>query len=424
MKRLLSLFLFLTPCVLAQINFEDYFYTKTLRLDFELAGNAHSSHAYLYQLIEEPYWGGRQNHLDSSLRLGDYLLIIKDITSKKTIYEEGFATLFEEWQDTQEAQEIDCSFPNSIIMPYPKREAQLILIARQEGAFTDTLLQVPFIPGAQSLTKVTPPPFKVDTLLHNAQPENAIDIVILAEGYRAEEMDKFALQSQALADDLFQAQIFKANKERFNIYAIRSISEESGADMPTKDIWVNSYFGASFNTLYSERYLMVKDIRKVRDVASLVPYDQIYLLVNTKKYGGGGIYNFYSICSADGRSNKEVFIHEFGHGFAALADEYYYDGDLLMNYIDQSREPWQKNITTLVHFDQKWKDRLKKDTPIPTPIAEAENYPLGVYEGAAYVSKGVYRSSPDCRMKSNTAEDFCPVCEQAIQALIDFLTHE
>ncbi len=422
MKELLYLLLLLPHLLGAQINFNDYFHPKTLRVDFDLAGNAKTTNAFLFQLIEEPHWGGRQANLDTSLRLGDYLMLLQDAQNGHTIYEEGFATLFEEWQDTKEAQNISRSFPNSIVMPYPKKDAILSIIARKKGEFTDTLMLIPVSPNGKEIVKATPPPFTVDTILYNKAPQNAIDIVVIGEGFRTEEMDKFANESRALAKTLFSSKVFSKNNESINVYAVQSPSLESGADNPKKDEWINSYFDASFNTLYSERYLMVKDIRKVRDVASLVPYDQIYILVNTEKYGGGGIYNFYSICSAYGRANEQVLIHEFGHGFGALADEYYYDDDFLTDYIDQSREPWQKNITTLVDFDQKWADMLKKKTPVPTPAARAKKYPLGVFEGAAYVSKGVYRSSLDCRMKSNTAEDFCPVCERAIQEVIDFLT--
>lgn len=424
-KRIQSLLaVFVLSCTMlnAAVLFNETFEEKTLRVDFVFAGDAEEINAYLTQLIEEPHWGGRQANLDTSLRLGDFLMLLKDAETGMTIYEEGFATLFEEWQDTEEATRIQRSYPNSIIMPYPKAKSELFILKRDNGVFSDTLLSIPVVPNGKEIVKATLPSFKVDTIMQNKHPKNALDIVVLAEGFQTEEMGKFEKLSRELATTLLTSKVFAENKQSINIYSVSAVSEDSGADNPLTDDWRNTYFGASFNTLYSERYLMVTDLQKVRDVAALVPYDQIYIIINTEKYGGGGIYNFYSVCSAYGRSNEEVLIHEFGHGFAALADEYYYDDDFLIDYIDQKSEPWQKNITTLVDFDSKWADMLNKKTPIPTSVEDAEKYPLGVYEGAAYVSKGVYRSSLDCRMKTNTADDFCPVCERAIQEVLDFIT--
>lgn len=424
MKQFVLLFLSLIvmSSADAQIVFDDFFEEKTLRVDFSLTGNAEKTEAWLQQLVEEPYWGGRQARLDTSLRLGSFLMLLKDKTTGKIIYEEGFATLFEEWQDTEEASMINASFPNSVVMPYPKKNCQFYILRRQQGIFNDTILSVPVVSGGKEIVKAALPHFRVDAWSHNTSPKQALDIVILAEGFQKNELRNFRKLSHELCTTLLSSSVFDENRERINFYAVSVVSEESGVDDPLKDIWRNSYFNASFNTLYSDRYLMVKDVQKVRSVAALVPYDQIYIIVNTEKYGGGGVYNFYSICSAYGHSQQEVLIHEFGHGLAALADEYYYDDNIMINYIDTMREPWQKNITTLVDFDSKWADMIEEGTPIPTPLDSAAKYPVGVYEGAAYVSKGVYRSSPDCRMKTNEAKDFCPVCRRCILEVIDFIT--
>lgn len=411
-----------TLCMTAQPSFEQYFYNKTLRVDFDLVGDTDNTEAFLSELIEEPFWGGRQNNLDNSIRLGDYLMVLKDSISQEVIYEEGFATLFEEWQATHEATQFARSFPNSVIMPYPKANATFYIVKRENNSFTDTIMAVPVISHGKEIIKKPVHAYDIDTIMINKPSHQAIDIVILGEGFTVDEMYKFEKESNELINTLLTANIFSKNKEKLNAYAIATPSMESGADHPTKDIWNNTFFNSSFNTLYSPRYLITKDIRKVRDIASLVPYDQIYILVNTERYGGGGIYNFYSICSAYGRANKQVLIHEFGHGFAALADEYYYDDNMLTDYIDLKTEPWQKNITTLVNLDEKWGNKLDKNTPVPTPAEDASKYEIGVYEGGGYVSKGVYRACPDCRMKTNTAPDFCPVCEDAIQEVIDMLT--
>lgn len=406
----------------AQILFSDFFEPKTLRVDFELAGDANETNAFLSSLIEEPHWGGRQSRLDSSLRLGDFLMLLQDAETGQLIYEEGFATLFEEWQVTAEAMVFARSFPNSVIMPYPKATAVFSILARRNGVFLDTLMQVPISPQGNTINKATLPPLYADTLVQNLPPQKALDIVVLAEGFMPHEQSAFDSLSVELYHSLLTSSVFYDNKERLNVYTVFAPSQESGVDNPLVDDWRNSYFNASFNTLYSDRYLMIKDIRKVRSAASLVPYDQIYVIINTDKYGGGGIYNYFSTCAAYAKSSEAVLIHEFGHSLAALADEYYYDDNIYQDYIDLTREPWQKNITTLVDFDKKWKDKLDKRTPIPTPLKESPDYPIGVYEGAAYVSKSVYRACVDCRMKTNGAEDFCPVCVDAINEVIELLT--
>ena len=407
----------------SQTHFDQLFLNKTLRIDFTLSGNSENCNAALYRTIEEAYWGGRTTQLDTSLRLGDFLLMVQD-ENKNTIYEEGFASLFEEWQSTAEARTMTRSFPNTCLMPSPKVNCRINIIRRQQNIFCDTLLSFDLKPQSPLIQKSSPPNYKVDTIRQKKACNKALDIVILAEGFKAHEMEEFRELSQELSKTLFSAKVFKDNKERINFYAIEAISTDSGTDNPPEDEWKHTPFDGSFYTLYSPRYLMAKNVWAIRDAAALVPYDQIYIIVNTPIYGGGGIYNYYAICSAYGQSSKEVLIHEFGHSFAALADEYDDNDGTLIDFVKQSKEPWQRNITTLVDFDKKWQHRLDKNTPIPTPLHKAKKYPIGVYEGAAYASKGVYRACPDCRMRSNGAKDFCPICESAIQEVIDFICGE
>jgi hypothetical protein len=199
-------------------------------------------------------------------------------------------------------------------------------------------------------------------------------------------------------------------------------SAESGTDIPGENIWKNTILNSSFYTFDSERYLMTNDNKSVRNLAANAPYDQIYILVNSSKYGGGAIYNFYSTSVNSNKSSAKIFVHEFGHGFAALADEYD-DGSTSFNDMyPLSLEPWEPNITTLVKFETKWKGMLPANTPIPTPLAGASPLQLGVYEGAGYVAKGVYRPTPDCLMRTFKGDKFCPVCSAAIQRMIDFYT--
>ena len=153
-----------------------------------------------------------------------------------------------------------------------------------------------------------------------------------------------------------------------------------------------------------------------------VPYEHIVILANTENYGGGGIYNSYLMSAAHNEKTRPVVVHEFGHSFAGLADEYYYDDQYETQY-PADTEPWEPNLTTLVDFDRKWKDMLPRGTKIPTKPSKKNLYTeVGVYEGGGYQSKGVYRPAQECRMKINEAPVFCPVCERAILRVINYYT--
>jgi len=197
--------------------------------------------------------------------------------------------------------------------------------------------------------------------------------------------------------------------------------------MPHKDIWRNTALGAHYYTFYEPRYLTSPNVFSIRDYASLVPYDAIYILANTSTYGGGGIYNFYALASAHSdRAKAEVIVHEFGHSFAGLADEYFYDKeDVFDEMYALNKEPWEPNITTMVQFDKKWKAELPQNCPIPTPVTdETKTQKTGLFEGGGYRTKGIYRPSYDCRMRTNNAPGFCTVCEKAVEKMIIFLTEE
>ena len=260
-------------------------------------------------------------------------------------------------------------------------------------------------------------------MLNNGNAAKKVDIVILAEGYTATETEKFYADAQCMTDYMFTIPPFDKLKKDFNVYAIAVPSKESGTDVPGKHIYKNTAFNASFYTFNQERYLTTNSMQAIADAASAVPYDQIYVLVNTSTYGGGAFYNHLNLASADNELSEKVYIHEFGHGFVGLADEYYYDWDpTFQETYSPKIEPWEENITTLVNFESKWKDMVKKGTPIPTPRTSKYKNTLGAFEGGGYTSKGVYSPMQDCRMKSNDPKGFCPVCERAIRKTVDFYT--
>jgi hypothetical protein len=255
----------------------------------------------------------------------------------------------------------------------------------------------------------------------NGSAEEMVDILFIAEGYTSGEMDKFLEDARRSAGYIFSEEPFKSNRKRFNIRAVKSASQDSGTDIPGEGTWKNTVVNSSFYTFGVERYMTTTDYRSVCDVAAGAPYDQIYILVNTDKYGGGGIYNHYSISAADNIQSRAVVIHEFGHAFGGLADEYFNSKVAYNDYFPLDVEPWNPNLTTLVDFGSKWKKLVAESTPIPTPPEDAFREVVGVYEGGGYVARGVYRPMMDCRMHTNDAV-FCPVCSSAIEQMIARIT--
>ncbi len=423
-KTKLILFLFFTSCsaIFAQ-QYSEYFTNKACRIDFQLSGNTTSTTAYLSKIIQEPFWGGRRARLSDDMNLGEYRFLVLDSLTSKLIYIDDFSTLFFEWQSTPEAALVNKSFEQSIQFPYPQKSVKVIIERRLDFDKWEKLIQFGFSPDDKLIRKTKMADVPVKTICKTASPDKAIDIAIIAEGYTVKQRAKFFKDAQRLADNLFTHEPFLKYKSRINIYAIAAISVDTGVSKPQNGNWRNSALGSHYYTFYSDRYLTTPNEFTVRDYASLVPYDAIYILANTKTYGGGGIYNFYTLASADSkRAQTEVTVHEFGHSFAGLADEYFYDNDALNGMYDLKNEPWEPNITTLVKFGAKWKKDLPEGTAIPTPLTDENKAKIGVFEGGGYLSKGIYRPYFDCRMRTNTAKGFCPVCLKAVEDRILFLT--
>ena len=246
----------------------------------------------------------------------------------------------------------------------------------------------------------------------------------MAEGYTEEEMDLFYKDAQTACDAIFSHEPFKSLKDRFNVVAVATPSHDSGVSIPRKGEWKNTAVSSHFDTFYSDRYLTTRSVKVMHNWLAGIPYEHIIILANTDTYGGGGIYNSYLLTTAHHPMFKPVVVHEFGHSFGGLADEYAYDTAPSPLY-PYTIEPWEPNITTLVHFESKWKDMVPAGTPVPTP-AETDSTTIytkvGVYEGGGYTLKGIYRPTTECRMKINEAPRFCPVCERSLEKTIHFYT--
>lgn len=404
----------------AQGTFNVFFKDKSLRIDYTLAGNHDETHAYLIQFKEEPYWGGSLTNLVDTFNYGDYRVLVHDEESGELIYSRGFSNLFVEWQDTPEAKERDRSFYESLIIPFPKLP---VLVDIQERAYDNSFKSVYAFrvdPKDIQIKKDKQLKYETEKIHYAGDHHKKLDIVIIPDGYTENEAKKFINDCHRFVDFFFEVEPFKSHKDKVNFHAVKAWSEESGTDIPGDNVWKNTILNSRFYTFGSERYLTTQDINTLRNLAAYAPYDQIYILVNTAKYGGGGIYNYYNLCSADHEASDRVFTHEFGHAFAALADEYEYGFDEASEIYNTEIEPWQVNITNLTNFAGKWENIVDEDTPVPTPNTRKYRDKVGAFEGAGYVKKGIYRPTYDCKMRSNNTEEFCPICYKAVLDLLLF----
>ncbi len=421
MKKVLLIFLLIIAKeASAQINFETYFLPKTLRLDYTTAGNSDTSEIFFEQLKEEPYWGGSKRNLVDIFNYGDYNLQVFDSTGKVLIYSRGFSSLFREWIDTDEAKKISRSYYGSVVMPFPKNKILIKIQNRNRKHVFYTVYELVVDPANYLINKEPVNRYKTEKILDSGNPEVKLDVVVLPEGYTAEEMAKFKTDVNRFIGYFFKVSPFKENKSNINFWTVMAPSAESGTDIPGENIWKNTVLNTHFYTFVMERYLTTRDVKQIRDLAAHVPYDQVYILVNSAKYGGGGIYNYYNLCTSDNQYSEEVFTHEFGHAFAALGDEYEYGYEKAEDIYDMSVEPWQINLTNLVDFGSKWKNLVESKTPVPTPAIDQHKKSLGAFEGAGYVKKRIYRPVFDCKMRSNATKDFCPVCYNAVLKMLKF----
>lgn len=427
MKKILVAFIALAFSLSAasaadKAGFDKHFTSGRLRLDLQFAGNYENLYVFLETLCKESNWAGpRENILDNLDRGDHYMKVFA--TDGTLIYSRGFNTLFREWRTTAEAKKVSKTSTLSLWMPFPKEKVRVVIYDKPKDSGKLTEMLAFEVDPADKLIVDTPDTSnKVVKLLDNGNHENKVDMVFLAEGYTAGQMDKFMGDARRFMDYMFEMEPYKDRKADFNIWAVESVSREDGTDIPQNGIWKDTAFGSHFHTFYEDRYLTLPDQKLICQAVSGVPCDALFVIVNTQKYGGGGMYNFYGIASADDSQALPVFIHEFGHSFAGLGDEYYTSSTAYDGFYNLEVEPWEPNITTLVDFPSKWKSMIAPGTPVPTPNDPSYgSRAVGLFEGGGYMSKGIYRPAFDCRMKTNAAESFCPVCQKAIGEMIDYL---
>lgn len=404
---LLSVLLCAAPLLQAQDFFGDHFQDLTLRVDYIFSGTDRSCDIALSELKRLDGWAGRRVNMTELPLRGNGQMMMTDAQSGDTLYRMSFCTLFQEWQATEEATRVRRSFENVFLLPMP---AKPVVIEVKLFDFHENV--------AASMSHPVDPadilvrPVRVENphrvLLCSGDPKEKIDVAILSEGYTAEEMDLFYKDAQASVDALLSHEPFASMKDRFNIVAVAAPSADSGVSVPREGLWCRTTVDSHFDTFYSDRYLTTLHLSQMHDALSGVPYEHIIILANTDTYGGGGIYNSYTLTTAHHSAFAPVVVHEFGHSFGGLTDEYAYD-DQYVEYYYPDIEPWEQNITTMADFSKKWKDLYEQGV-------------VGLVEGGGYQTKGVWRPQEDCRMRTNAAEAFCPVCERALRRLIDFYT--
>jgi hypothetical protein len=444
--------------------FDMFFVDSTMRVDYYHTGFYNKDIFSLDQIRIEREWPASKTNLIDTLNLGKYLVKVFDLKTNQLIYSRGYCTIFGEWQTTEKAKKENYqTFHESVRFPLPKREIQLVISVRNdENIFIDKFSSV-IDPGSRFVNREKSQyPFESKKVINHGPLQSKVDLLILGDGYSKRDMRKFRKDTEHMVNKLFSVSPFKERFDDFNIWTIECFSQDSGIDEPRKEKWRQTILGASFNSLDSPRYVLTENNRQLREISALVPYDFIAILVNSDRYGGGGIFNWFSTCYTGIQDQKYqpgwwadyVFIHELGHSFGGLGDEYYSSSVAYLDFYPQNVEPWEPNVTALLDDKNiKWKDFTTPGTLFPTLwektrfdslskkalefYSDKEKYnqvkqemrnilnnpdypPVGAFEGSGYASEGLYRPSIDCIMFSKTVHGFCPVCRAAIERMIDF----
>jgi len=409
------------------VRFSKWFTDATLRLDYLRIGTRAADTIYERGFDFIPTWSGSLTQLIDPFDNGAYRVSVIDSATGTLLYSRCYNSLFHEYRDTPQGDSVSATFEEVVRLPWPKKTAYILFERRGEDNrfhLQDSSLYNPRkaleVYHLRSTRLSGPKPLK---LLYNGDVHKKIDIVIVPEGYGPADTLKMRRDLNTYCDYLLAQEPFRTRRKDFNVWGIPLTGQASGITDPNKGLFVESLVGASFNTFGSDRYLMTEKLFQLHNAIGWVPCDHIIIMANTDKYGGGGIYNFYAMSSLHPMAPM-VLPHELGHSIGGLADEYV-DEDL--SYGDchpLEHEPPEPNITSLVDFGSKWADMLPKGVPVPTPadasVPRGECGPLGVYEGAGYRPKGLYRPTMRCMMRDFAP--FCPVCLKRMNEIFDLYT--
>ena len=375
----LNILIILSPIILysnEKIDFDYYFIDQTMRIDYFHIGDAEEEVFTIDHIYQQGIWAGNPDNLIDSFINGRYFIKIYDTAANRLIFSKGYDSYFGEYKTTEPAKKgVKRAFHESTLIPYPRKPILFVIEVRDKK----NILHPSFIreidPDDYHIIRELPQRGdKVYEMVKSGNPHKKVDLVLIGEGYTAKDKGKFKKDLKKYTDVFFNTEPYKSNKDKFNVYGIFSTSLESGVDEPRQKSYKNSALGASFNALDTPRYLLTEDNKTLRDIAAQTPYDAVYIMVNSERYGGGGIYNFFGIFTAnEGQWNEHVFLHEFGHSFAGLADEYYTSNVAYDEFYPKGAEPTEPNITALMDPDNlKWKDLVTPGIDIPTEWAKDE----------------------------------------------------
>ncbi len=456
----------LRPAAVATVDpYAELFTPDTMRVDYFHSGGPAGESVALDRVVNDGPWSGSRTQLVDDTNLGKYLIEVVDRRTNRVIYSRGFASLFGEWETTPEAKAGPGTFHESVRFPWPARDVQVVLKKRDaRNAFREVWSTV-IDPQSRFVNRAPlAPQGRVWTVVEHGPAATKVDLLLLGEGYTAAELPKFHADVKRLVDVMFSMEPYRSRRTDFNVRAIDLPTAQSGAHNPRTGDHRRTPLGLTYNVFDSERYALAVDNRAWRDVAAAAPYDAVEVLINNRYYGGGGIFNDHATVAVDSGSAEYIFVHEFGHHFAGLGDEYY-TSDVAYETGGEKLEPWEPNVTALHDPAQlKWKDLVTPGTPLPTPwdkeAYEAESRSIqarrrqlrataapesemdklfaaqkawetkflssmthagkvGAFEGASYEPKGLYRPEADCIMFTRDDVGFCRVCRKAIERVID-----
>jgi len=464
-----------------QVEFDKYFVDKTMRIDYFHSGDAQEELITLDRVYDQGIWAGSLKNLIDDYDPGRYFVKIYDSSSGKLIFSKGFDSYFSEYKTSDPALKgIKRTYHESALIPYPLNKIKFTVEIRNRDNSLRPLFSQEIDPaGIDIIRESLIGGVKVFELVRSGDPHAKVDVAFIAEGYTQTEEAKLRADLDRFVGVFFKLEPYKTYKDRFNIYGVFEPSLESGCDEPSHGSFKNTALNSSFDALGSERYLLTEDNKSLRDIAAHVPYDALFIMVNHKRYGGGGIYNLYCTFTTDNQWYEYLMLHEFGHSFAGLADEYYTSDVAYNEFYPKGVEPTEPNITALLDPENlKWKALATPGIEIPTPwekedfdkmdnayqkvrreinekiakmkrekapqteIAKVEEESerlsrengervdeylqkskfwgkVGAFEGAGYSAKGLYRPMVDCLMFTKGAKPFCKVCEQAVLRVIE-----
>jgi hypothetical protein len=442
----------------------------TYRLDLFHTGGKGTEIFAVERLRLEPLpWPGQPSRAVDDGRSGLYRYEVRDAAGA-LLRAQGYASVAGEWLTTDEAKKSYRTFSESVRFPAPTARGPLqVRILKRDASQVFQPLWETTVDVDDMFVDRTPAPEQ--TLVHleeHGAPPDKVDLLLLGDGYTDRECAaKFEADARRLMAALFKEQPFARRRNDFNVWGLCPPSAESGISRPSTGVQHRTPVGATYDAFGSERYVLTFDDRALREVASRAPYEALVILANGKTYGGGGIFNDFSTVAVDSAWSEYIFVHELGHHFAALADEYY-TSPVAYSPVSEVVEPWEPNVTAAVDRDHlKWRHLVGRSTPVPTPWPKAqfEEYQrdvqqrrrqireqrlpesdmdalfreeqawitklfgkmryraaVGAFQGANYQAQAFYRPQLDCIMFTRDDVPFCRVCEAALERVIDSIT--